>query len=270
MSEKEKKTEEAKKPYEAKDTIAETTAEDTVIEKAIVEEKKGISSETKIALGALISLLLSLLYLWMLGTRDKISEPPAFIGFILVSTIVGALFSLIIARFAAWNKNQGIFLLTPLIILWCIFLLPPLIGITPLYKYHNYKQLERDKKIVEILEITVLKDQIEVRLPSKHASENSYLRKTFSLDLANKGGSWKNTVIPCREGDKYWYKVNLPFPNWYKLKLAGHTASWTVNQEEENKYKSNTDNIVLFFDHAFADYQTTKEITFPEPDPNSL
>ncbi len=280
MTEKEEKTKPEEK-NKTKDT-KETTHEDAMIEEALTKEEpkteqsnkvllkvaikeKGIKTETKTALGAVILLLFSLLFLWISGTRNDLTENFSFIGFIVVNTLVGGLSSLLIARFAAWDKNQRSFLLTPLTILWCIFLLPPLIGITPLSKYHNYNQLERDKKIVEVLEITVLEDYIEVLLPNEHASESSYLKKVFSLGLTNDTKEmWEDIVIPCREGDKYWHKVKLPLPNWYKLKLAGRPVSWTPTQEKD-KYKNNTDNIFLFFDHAFKDYETTKEIIFPDP-----
>ena len=284
----EKDTKESKKEPETKepDETTKATPDDPVIEKILIEEEpkteqpdetllevtvreKGIRPETKTAFGALILLSLSLLFLWITTIFDNIMSTDDFFGFFFVSVVIGFFLCIVTVRFVAWDKNQRDFLAIPLILLWCIFVLPLFIGKVPLSKYHNYNQLERDKKIAEILKITVLKDQIEVLLPSEHASENSYLKKVFSFGFDAVDRSWKDIVIPYREGDKYWYKVNLPFPNWYKWKLTGHSESWTT-AEEEKKYNSNTDNIVLFFDHAFVDYKTTKEITFPDPDPNSL
>lgn len=278
MNEKQENAKETKKPDETKDTTRETTSEDTVIEEALIEEKKegGMKPETKTALGALILVLFSLLCLWMSSTADTTTKKSHLVGIFLCISSVGTIISILVALFAtsfmARNKDKRDLLFISVILLWCVFFLPLAIGIVPFSKYHNQNQIKRDTIISEAhLQIKALEDGIEILLPSEHASDNSYLEKVFSLGWStDKKQAWENIMIPCREGDKYWYKVKLQFPLWYRSKLIGNPFSM-MTEEEKEKYESNTDSILLFFNHVWKDYETTKEILLPDPnDPNSL
>lgn len=250
---------------ETKDTTTEATPQDQnkqdkvdiLVEKTLAAEKKKrqMRPETKTALGALILVLFSLLCLWICNTTDNVHTPNNLVGVFLIGLAVSILVSFILARFVTWNKDKKDFTSIPaILLLWCISFLPFVIGIVPLSKYHNQNQIERDKKIVEVLEITVLENEVEVLLPSEYASENSYLEKVFSVTWMDEQlKAWKEIVIPCREGDKYWYKVKLPFPDWYRQGLIGPDK------------KTDTAGLILSFDHAWYDYETTKEISFPDP-----
>lgn len=188
--------------------------------------------------------------------------------------IIGGIFSFIIDCII-WNTTHDIKKeIHPALIalLSIVFLLPFVTILIPLSKHHNQNLIRKDTIISEAhLQIKALEDGIEILLPSEHASDNSYLEKVFSVCWEGKKlKSWKNIAIPCREGGKYWYKVKLPLPYWYKSKLLGEPI-WMIAEEEKKKYESNTDNIVLFFKHPWENYRTTEEILFPDPtDPNSL
>ncbi len=126
-----------------------------------------------------------------------------------------------------WKDNKERRLsLTLMTLLWLIFALPLWFGIIPLSKHHNQNQLERDQKIVDtLLQITDQETDVEILLPSKHLSENSYLNQVLYIGWKGHGKliqwkgydkliRWKKEAIPCKEGNKHWYKCVFPkFPD---------------------------------------------------------
>jgi len=219
---------------------------------------------TKISLAGVVIVSLSMFCLYLIAFSNQILAPiaaatavafaVAVVAAAAVGTAVGAAAgaavafavavvaaATVVAAFATWDKDKKNFLVIPVVSLYIIFALPLLLGIVPLSKYHNQNQLERDQRIAGALQITATGKGIEILLPSEYASENSYLKKVLSLGLKEAEVeqttvSWKDAVIPCREGENQWYKVKLVLP------------------EKENS----TDELVFSFKHSWKDFQTTK------------
>ncbi len=294
----EKKTE---KTDETKDTTTEATSKDkadALVEKTLAEEeerKRQTRSKIKIALIAMGLSLLSIVCLYLIAYNNVITNfndiaciiLGSIIGGILGGMIgvmifnagaVGSIFSggvigSVIGGILGGTNGAitgfiigGIFsVITDCIIrntmhdikkeihpelialLSIVFLLPFVTILVPLSKYHNQNQIKRDTIISEAhLQIKILEDEIEILLPSEYDSDNSYLEKTlfvnYSWDMVEEK-AWKDIVIPCREGNKYWYKIKLPSP----------------------EKKTNTVDLFLVFKHVWENYETTKKISFPDP-----
>jgi len=281
------------KEKDTKETTPEATPEDvnTLIEKTLAAEEKtekGMRPETKIAVIAAGLSLISIIILYCVGYSNRITDYNLIvggtIGSILGGTIgvmfggtigvmfggifggiigiaggiaggiVGGTISGIVGGILGDSKKGSsvwtIFFLT------IVFFLPFTTTIVPFSKYHNLNQIERDKKIVEILQVTSDSNNLRILLPPEYVSESSYMEKVFSIRWAMETlpeetvtiKAWKDIAIPCRDGDKYWRRA--------EIKLS----------ELSEKIEGNE--ITLFFDHAREDYETTKEISFH--DPNSL
>ena len=254
-----KKEPETKQPDETTETTTEPTPDDinaaaeALIDESLIEEepktkqpdetafeatvKEKMRPEIKTALVVLALTLLCTSYVYLIAFSDKAST--SFDTFISVA-LAGVLCAFLGAIFLAPRDEIYIKLLC---LFFLIFTIPAIAFIIPLSKYHNLNQIERDKKIVEILKITVLGDGIEILLPSKHISDNSYLEKVFSIGWERKNYPWKTTADYCQKGKEIWYEAELPFQGIFQ------------------KGKE----IVLYFDHAWYDYEITKEISFPDP-----
>ena len=161
-------------------------------------------------------------------------------GGIVGGSIVGG--SIVGGIFGSGKKQISDWTIPSLII---VFLLPFIAVIVPLSKYHNLNQIERDKKIVEILQISAEKDKIMITLPYEHCKEHSYLEKVFSMRGEDKEMAWKDITVPCRERNKYWYEATFDITFLNKLPA-----------DKENKKAT----LTLFFDHAWEDYETTKTV----------
>jgi len=247
-------------------------------------------TRVKTALAGLGVLIASMLCLWLTGySNEQAGVVIAYIIAVIVFVcgLVGIfatndddmVVGLIIC-IASYDKDEYKAYYSPGLLLSCIFALPLIIGIFPLSKLHNQRQLERNKKIVEMLQIDLQQDGLEILLPAEHVKENDYMERVLSVAWEShkeKQQEWKDIAIHHFEGTsdektKHWYKAKLPFPDWYKCKRIGQSSA-TLLQEEKEKYKSNTDNIILFFNHVWENYKTPKEVLFPDPnfpDPNSL
>jgi len=229
------------------------------------EVKKGgewMSPETKTGLKAIGLLLISIASAFLVAYSDSFSNSNVIVGVILggiwggivggilggiwggilgvilggiVGGILGVILGVILGGIVGEKKLQlkiSYWALVPLLV---ILILPFSIVTVPLSKLHNYRQLERDQKIAEALQIRVLEDEVEVLLPDQYAEENSYLKMVFSFGWEGARIRWREIVIPCREGEKYWFYARLPFP------------------------ESRTAKLEIFFDHAYQDF--SKEIT---------
>lgn len=245
-----KKEPETKEPDETTKATTEPTPEDVsaLIEKTLAAEKeKGMKPEIKTALVILTLILLCIAYVYLMAFSDKQLIENIYLRTFIFTAVAGAVSALLGALILTYREKCAPIDL--LISLFLIFTIPAIAFIFPLSKYHNQNQLQRDKKIAEILEITISEDGIEILLPSKHISDNSYLEKVFSIGWERKNYPWKTTADYCQKGKKIWYEAELPFQGIFQ------------------KGKE----IVLYFDHAWYDYEITKEISFPDPnDPNSL
>jgi len=205
------------------------------------EVKKGgewMSPETKTGLKAIGLLLISIASAFLVAYSDSFSNSNVIVGVILggiwggiVGGIVGGILGVILGE-KKLQLKISYWALVPLLV---ILILPFSIVTVPLSKLHNYRQLERDQKIAEALQIRVLEDEVEVLLPDQYAEENSYLKMVFSFGWEGARIRWREIVIPCREGEKYWFYARLPFP------------------------ESRTAKLEIFFDHAYQDF--SKEIT---------
>lgn len=171
-----------------------------------------------------------------------ITVAAAVAGVIVTAAVVVSGISAVASN---WNKNKkgvSFYLVT---LLWLVFSLPLALGIVPLSKYHNQNQLERDKKIARVLQITVLEDGIEVLLPSEYSLENSYLEKVFSVERGEQKYPWKTIAIYYQEGKKKYYKAELPFYGDGKVSI----------------FKS----LAFSFDHAWENCRISKTISLNSP-----
>jgi len=166
----------------------------------------------------------------------------------IFGVIIGGIFGGIVGGIVGSGKKQvSGWIILPLTI---VFLLPFITVMVPLSKYHNLRQIEHDKKTVEMLEISTEKDKIMITLPYEHCEEHSYLEKVLFIRGEDKKTAWKDIAVPCRKGNEYWYEATFDIALFTNRSLVDDAA------------------LTLFFDHAWEDYETTKEIFLP--DPNSL
>ena len=163
----------------------------------------------------------------------------------IVGYIVGVIFGCIVGGIFSniFGSNEKRALILTISFLTIIFLLPFTTMIVPLSKYHNLNQIERDKKIVEILQISAEKHKIIITLPYQSYKEHSYLEKVLSIRKGDEETSWKDIAVPCRKGNEYWYEATFDIALLDKLPA-----------DKENKEVL----LTLFFDHAWKDYETIK------------
>ncbi len=171
---------------------------------------------------------------------------------VVVAAVVAA--AAVVVATAAFGKEEKGIAPLPFFLLMVIFVLPLIPGVYYTSHFHNQRQLVKDQQVAEILKVGRQEDTIEVTLPAEYASEHRYLRNTlsFHFDSSAKQGeknvetetySWREKEIYCREGDKVWYKVELPFP----------TASLT------------TPTLWAYFDHAWEDFEVKLPIKQASP-----
>jgi len=186
--------------------------------------------------------LISIIILYCVGYSDQTTDCNLIINSIFIGGIAGGITGNRINN-APDNKRNAIW---TMISLGIVFSLPFAAVIAPLSKYHNLNQIERDKKIVEILQVTSDLNNLRILLPPEYASESSYMEKVFSVRwtteiLAEETvtiKAWKDIAIPCRDGDKYWRRAEIPL----------------YEEIQGNE-------ITLFFDHTWKDYETTKTVS---------
>jgi len=247
--------EEPKKEPETKQAdefTLKTTVEE--VENQTEKTEKGMRPETKTALVVLALILPCIAYAYLMAFSDKVLINNVYFYFVLaaVTGAVCAFFGVVLLILTSCDDKIYIRLFC---LFFLIFTIPLIAFIIPLSKYHNLNQIERDKKIVEIFQISKEKDKIMIILPDEYYQEHKYLKKVLSVvwkvtDSNNIEdhikSSWSDIAIPCRRGSKNWYEAELLLP------------------------KTATD-IELRFDHVWKDWKATKKILLPDPtDPNSL
>jgi len=146
------------------------------------------------------------------------------VGVIVVGVIVGVVG--VIIGIISYNKETDTLDIRKFSTLVVIFLLPILTLVTPISKYHNTNQLQRDAVIMEVLET----NSKEITLPTEYAKHNSYMNKVLSITIEGKTKTWKELAIPHTIGNKKWHVVPLP---------------------------ENTSKVTFFFDHCWEDKKET-------------
>ena len=196
-------------------------------------------------------------------TKSAYSHNHWFI-YVIYTILSVALFFAI--TYASYKKTRKKFSYPTTILLSLIFLVISYAGIGPLSRYYNLNNIEHDKKIVENLQITNEPNGIEVLLPAAYASKHKYMKQVLcfkwpgqELIDAEEAQNWNKLSIKCSEGEAIWYKAKLDFP--VPVRTSAIEASGTVFRDREHFPKKE---IILFFNHAWQDYETTKQI----PDPN--
>src|SRR4030043_475147 len=99
--------------------------------------------------------------------------------FIIIGVFLGSILIVSVVNKCS-SKKASCLCLVPLLIL--------LLGIVPLSKYHNLNQIEHDKKIVEMLQITSDPNDpngVKILLPAKYVSENKYIRQVLCFKWPN-------------------------------------------------------------------------------------
>ena len=156
--------------------------------------------------------------------------------------IFGGILGVIIFRgMDADESKKGFIAPAQISLLSIVFLLPLVALIVPLSRYHNQNQLKRDQRIKEVLQITKQEDGIEILLPAEYAQEHFYLEKVLSVVWKEKK-SWRAIAILCQDGNRYWYRAKLSFPE----------------PEKETDRE-----LILFFDHAWEDLKISVPVAIP-------
>jgi len=157
------------------------------------------------------------------------------------------------------SKKASCLCLVPLLML--------LLGIVPLSKYHNLNQIEHDKKIVKMLQITSDPNDpngVKILLPAKYVSENKYIRQVLCFRWPNQAtekaekynswtfaSSWNQVSLPCCRGKTKWYEAKLDFP--------------MIAREDRRLIYDKKEKVILFFNHSYWDL--IREIPLPDPTP---
>ncbi len=182
----------------------------------------------------------------ILGLSGGSTNPtslPEFIHWPLSIILSGLTLCIIV--FAGYNKEykwwpSKRFYYIPSMVTFAMLGIIVYAGVVPLSKYHNINQLEKDKKLVEMLQIVPdFLESTEIVLPSKHISEHRYLSNVFSIittgpDSNDVSWSWKERAIFCTEGEEKWYKMRIS-PSGTEEKITFLFRHRWQNHEEIKK-----------------------------------
>ena len=107
---------------------------------------------------------------------------------------------------ASWEKDEEELSTLKFFFLSAIFLL----ALNPVWgtsRYHNLIQIERDKTIVETMEVRQVNGQMELGLPKEmSAKEQNYLKQVLTVIVGKERHLWRE-AIRCQEGPTIWYKL---------------------------------------------------------------